>query len=214
MTKKALFWPENSLPMALDSLIDTLLTLALGALGALGGALILWKLYALPKINRWIIEQGSAKIREWMHAVVEDPAGEQAQQVGKLTGVAFSYALQGFEELVSTKDGRERLAPFLDVIQTHITQSIFASWGHILNKLREEGGAMNLGETGIPPEFLAFGDKLLPKKITEAGIGVKDILGMASWLSQFKGNGSGQSSLPMALGGASSARGSGSYNLR
>ena len=194
--------------MALSWLFETIATMLLGGLGALIGALILWKLYALPKINRWIIEQGSAKIREWMNAVVEDPEGIQAQQVGKLTGVAFAYGLQGLEQLVSTKEGRERLGPFLEIIQTHIEQSIFATWGHILNKLKEKGADMGMDASGIPPELLGIGETLIPKKFKEAGIGVPQIMNIAGWLSQFKGNGSG------ASGGVSPARGSGSYNVR
>jgi len=182
--------------MALAWLLQALITMGLGALGALFGALILWKLYALPKISKWIIEQGSGRLKAWMAAVVEDPQGDEAQQIGRLTGVAFSYALQGLEELASTKEGRERIAPLMQMINEHIQQSIFATWGHILNRLKEAGEGVGGDGMGIPAELLGLGDKLIPKGIKDAGIGLPQILKLADLLGKFKGNGSsGQPSL-------------------
>lgn len=179
--------------------------MALGAFGALLGALFLWKLYALPKISKWIIEQGSGRLKAWMAAVLDDPEGDEAQQVGKLTGVAFSYALQGLDELVSTKEGRERIAPFMEMVQQHIEQSIFATWGHILQKLKDSGDGMpGMAGTGIPSEMLGLGDKLLPKALKDNGIGIPQIMKIAGMLGMFNGgNGSGgQSLLPAGPGNA------------
>jgi len=191
----------------LDWLVQALLTMGLGALGALMGALILWKLYALPKISRWIIEQGSGRIKAWMAAVIKDPEGEEAQQIGRITGVAFSYALQGLEELASTKEGRERLAPLMEMVQAHIQQSIFATWGHILNKLKETGeGVPGMDAFSIPPEILGMGEKMLPKGLKDAGIGVSQLVKLAGFLSRYGGNGSSAS--------PSSGAGSDIYRIR
>jgi len=189
--------------MHLDWLIQALLTMGLGALGALFGALILWKLYALPKISRWIIEQGSGRLKAWMAAVVDDPQGDEAQQIGKLTGVAFSYALQGLEELAMTEEGRSRIKPLMEMLQEHIQQSIFATWGHILNKLRESGEGMP-GIEGLDPALLGLGEKLIPKKLRDSGVGVPELLKLAGLLSHFKSPGNGSNALP-ATGSIGSA---------
>lgn len=188
-------WPANDVPMAIEWLLQALLTMGLGAFGALMGAIVLWKFWALPKISSWITNEGSTKLRAWMEKVVEDPEGDEAQQIGRLTGVAFSYAIQGLEELASTKEGRERLGPLMEMVQEHIQQSIFATWGHILRKLQESGQGMGGEGFGVPDELMGIGEKLLPKGFKDAGIGLPQVLKIASFLGRFKGgNGSGAQS--------------------
>ncbi len=181
--------------MAFEFLLSSLVSLGLGALGALLGAILLWKFYALPKINRWILQEGSSKLRAWMQEVVEHPDGEQGKAIGQLTGVAFSYALQGLQELAMTKEGRERIAPLMEMLQQHIEQSIFATWGHILQKLRETGGSMpGVAGAGIPDEFLGLGDALIPKALKAQGVDLPGLMKLAGMLQGFsKGNGNGGS---------------------
>ena len=186
-------WLTNDYFMALTELLRTGATLLVGGLGALIGALLLWKYYALPKISRWIVEQGSGRIQAWLSAVIEHPDGEEGKQVGRMAGVAFSYILDGLEELVSTTEGHERLKPIMEVVQQHISQSIYASWGHILEKLREGGeGLPSIPGVSLPPEILGMAGKMFP------GIDMNQALGLLKWagplLHPESGNGSGAKS--------------------
>lgn len=178
--------------------------MGLGALGALLGAILLWKFWALPKISHWITSEGSTKLKEWLASVVEDPEGESAKEIGKLTGVVMAYGLQGMQELFSTKEGRERLAPIMEVIQEHIQQSIFATWGHILGRLKNAGESIpGMDASMIPPELLGLGEKIMPKGFRDAGIGLPQMLNLASFLTKFKigGNAGDVSSTGGAHGG-------------
>ena len=178
------------------------MTLGLGALGALFGAIVLWKFWALPKISNWITNEGSSKLRAWVEKVIDQPDGEEAQQIGRLTGVAFSYAIQGLEELAGTKEGRERLKPLLEVVQEHIQHSIFATWGHILNRLKEGGEDMpGLPGLELPPEIMGMAGKMFP------GVDMGQILGLMKFLGKFSGNGSGGASSLLPSSGPQSLRG-------
>ncbi len=162
--------------------------MGLGAAGALAAAFMLWKLYALPKISRWITEQGALKLRGFLKRAIEHPDGEEGAEIGKLAGVVFSYALDGIEELASTKEGRDRLKPLLEMAQEHIQQSIFATWGHIMHKL-QEGGEGN--GAGIPPMLAGLGEAIIPKAMKEKGVDLQGILGIARYLGLFNGGGLG-----------------------
>lgn len=182
----AYIWPNNAIIMPLPWLFQALLTMGLGALGALLGAILLWKYWALPKISSWITNEGSSKLRGWLEKVISHPDGEEGTQIGKLTGVAFSYALQGLDELASTKEGRERIKPFMEMLQEHIQQSIFATWGHILNKLKEGGEGMpGLPGMDLPPEILGMANKMFP------GVDIGQLMGLMKFVGKFSGNGSG-----------------------
>lgn len=193
-------WPDNDVRMAFAFLFQALITMGLGALGALLGAILLWKYWALPKISSWITNEGSSKLRGWLAKILEHPDGPEAQEVGKLTGVAFAYALQGLEEMATTQEGRERLKPILAVIQEHISQSIFATWGHILEKLREKGEGMPglPGLQDLPPEILGIAGKMFP------GVDMKQALGLLSFAQRFTGG----------PGSGASGPGNGSHSLK
>ena len=187
-----IFCLTNATSMDVGWAAQAVVTMAFGALGALMGAVVLWKFWALPKISGWITNEGSTKLRAWLKHVIEDPAGEDAAQIGKLTGVAMSYALQGIEELATTEEGQKRLAPLLEIVQGHIEKSIFATWGHILRKLQESGSEIAGGaggELGLPPEALGMASKLIPKSMRDAGISVPQIIQLAQMLSRLGGGG-------------------------
>lgn len=158
----------------------------LGGLGALIGAFLLWKLYALPKINRWVFDQGSAKLKTWIEDVIEHPDQEGGQQIGRLAGVAFAYILQGVAEDLQSKEGRERWAPIIETIEQHIRQSIFATYGHLLNKLTQEGEGTGLpGALNVPPFIAGMAQKMMP------GVDPGQLLQLVQWLSRMSGGAPG-----------------------
>jgi len=165
--------------------------MGLGALGAFFGAVLLWKWWALPKISSWITKEGSSKLRAWLEKVILHPDGDEGQQIGKLTGVAFSYALQGLDELASTKEGRERIKPLMEMLQEHIQQSIFATWGHLLQKLKEGGeGLPAMPGMSLPPEILGMANKMFP------GVDIGQMMGLMKFVSKFGGPGEGTAPSP------------------
>lgn len=158
----------------------------LGGIGALLAAFLLWKGYALPKINKWILEEGSTKMRAWITNVIEHPDGEDGQQIGRLSGVAFAYIMQGIMNDLSTKEGRERWTPIFEAAQTHIQQSIFATFGHLLQKYSDSGDQSGLPQAlDLPPFVAGIASKLMP------GVDPKQLLQMLSWLSRLQGGSTG-----------------------
>jgi hypothetical protein len=195
-------WLDNGILVPLSWIAQTVLTMGLGALGALLGAIVLWKYWALPKISSWITNEGSSKLKGWLKKVVEDPDGAEAQQIGRLTGVAFSYALQGLDELASTKEGRERIKPLMEMLQEHIQQSIFATWGHLLAKLKEGGEGLPAMPGGsLPPEILGMAHKMFP------GVDIGQMMGLMKFVSRFSGNGSDVVSASVLTSGPHSLQG-------
>jgi len=179
----------------IDPTIQGVIYLLLGGLGSW----LLWRFYGKKLIIDAILKHGEKMFWNSVKHVVDDPASDEGKAMGKLTGVAMAYGINGFMEMLSTKEGREQLKPVMDTMLEMVRQGIYGTWGHILEDLRKGGGEgikLPDGMT-IPPIAQGLMSKIMP------GININDLAQLIPMIQQFTGAASSQganSSLPRSSG--------------
>jgi len=175
----------------IDPTVQGVIYLLLGGLGSY----LLWRFYGKRLIIDAILKHGEKMFWNSVKHVVDDPASDEGKAMGRLTGVAMAYGINGFVEMISTKEGREQLKPVMDTMLEMVRQGIYGTWGHILEDLRKGGGAGTAlpGGFTIPPVAQGLMNKMFP------GLDISQLMQLMPMLQQFTGatNASqGASSLP------------------
>lgn len=176
----------------LEAAITGAITLCFAALGSL----VLWLTVGRSMIIKYAGRSLWSKIAD----LGEHPESEENVALARVLGTQVAYMMRSFEADLQTPEGREKYAPIFDFVYQFVTQSIYGTWGQIMKKLHEQGEEIGSGinvpgfDVGaLPAGALKIADAVMPKKLKEAGVGVGDLIKLASMFGKFSGGNGGSS---------------------
>lgn len=176
-----------------SAVIEGLITLGIAALGSV----IIW----LTIGKNLIIKHGGKFFWKKLEELGESPESPDNVKLARVLGTQVAYMMDSFAVDMQTEEGRKKYAPIFEVMLGVIQSSIYGTWGNIVKKLQAEGGEIAEGLPGgmmadVPDIALKLGEIAIPKKLKDAGVGVGDLVKVASWISGFTGRGNGGSTPP------------------